>query len=154
MPYPLISNAILLAAVGAVFYTAWSDFKNFKIPNWSIALLTGLFIFYTLVAGRWGTIYSHVAIAVLIFAFGILFYSKNLIGGGDVKLLSVVFLWSGTECSLPLAILIMIFSTVHVCIVKLTWIGERVTVGRTRIPLAPSVAAGLVGIFILSCPKH
>jgi len=153
MPYPTISNVILITTVGTLFYAAWSDFKEYKIPNWSMLLLVGLFLVHTLVSGRWTSIYFNLGLAAIIFIFCIFFYSQNIMGGGDVKILSVAFLWVGIECALPLAVLIMLFSAIHVGVIRLGWKVARPIEGRMRIPFAPSVAAALVCTFIMDCLK-
>lgn len=153
MPYPTISNVILIITAGTLYYAALSDFKEYKIPNGSILLLIGLFLVHAFVSGRWPSIHFNLGLAAIIFIFCIFFYSQDLMGGGDVKILSVAFLWVGIDCALPLAVLIMLFSALHVGVVKLGWKVARPFEGRMRIPLAPSVTAALVCTFIMDCLK-
>jgi prepilin peptidase CpaA len=116
-------------------------------------VLAGLFVLHAFLSGRWPGIAWNVGLALLIFAVMLYFYSQNLLGGGDVKLLTVAFLWAGVDCALPFAILLLLFATVHVIAGKLGWVVLR-RVGedkRSRIAFAPSVAAALIGIFMLGC---
>jgi prepilin peptidase CpaA len=95
----------------------------------------------------------NVGFALLIFAVMLYFYSQGLLGGGDVKLLTVAFLWAGVDCALPFALLLSLFATVHTIAGKLGWV-EVQHLGqdkRSRIAFAPSVAAALIGIFMLGC---
>jgi prepilin peptidase CpaA len=81
------------------------------------------------------------------------FYSYRLMGGGDVKLLSVAFLWVGIGCALPFALLLLLFASIHSIAAKVGWANtQRVeNDDRERIPFAPSIAAALAGVFILGC---
>ena len=46
--------------------------------------------------------------------------------------------------------MLMVFAVVHIVLAeKLKWANVRRTEGRARIPFAPSVAAALVGVFVL-----
>jgi prepilin peptidase CpaA len=74
-------------------------------------------------------------------------------GGGDVKLLTVAFLWVGIGCALPFAVLLLLFAGMHVIATKLGWAETRQADDdeRKRIPFAPSVAAALIGVFMLGC---
>jgi prepilin peptidase CpaA len=78
------------------------------------------------------------------------FYSLGWMGGGDVKILAVAFLWTGLSGALPLAILLVVFSGIHAIAAKLGWVKSQLTdSGRRRIPFAPSVAGALICIFVL-----
>ena len=71
------------------------------------------------------------------------------IGGGDMKLLAVAFLWTGPFWAAPFVVLMVVFIGVHYVAAKLKWVAvERSALGE-RIPLAPSVAAGLIATFAL-----
>jgi prepilin signal peptidase PulO-like enzyme (type II secretory pathway) len=72
-------------------------------------------------------------------------------GGGDVKMLAVTFLWTGIQCALVFAILLTIFIVVHLGIVKLGWAKVQEVRGRKRIPFAPSIAAALIVTFMSGC---
>jgi len=84
------------------------------------------------------------------------FYSQNLMGGGDVKILAVGFLWVGFSCALPFAVLLAIFAAVHGVAGKFGWVEVQQVGDRKRIPLAPSVAAAMIVCFLLGClqPVH
>jgi Flp pilus assembly protein protease CpaA len=72
------------------------------------------------------------------------------IGGGDVKILAVAFLWTGLSGALPFAILLALFSGAHSLAAKLGWAKSQITASeRRRIPFAPSVAAALICTFML-----
>jgi prepilin peptidase CpaA len=154
MLFPAISNIILIITAGTLFYAAQSDFRNYTIPNGSILFLIVLFFVHAFVSGRWPIIHYNLGIASIIFTFCIVFYWQKLMGGGDVKIITVAFLWVGIDCALPLAILILLFSTVHVVAMKLGFNMVRSLGGRMKIPFAPSVAAALVCMFFTDCFQY
>jgi prepilin peptidase CpaA len=136
-----------------LLYAAMTDWKHFQISNEVIIALAGLFFAHALLSGRWPGIAWHVGLAALMFAVMFYFYARCLMGGGDVKLLTVAFLWVGLDCALPFAFLLLVFATIHALAGKLGWLEVR-RMGedkRARIALAPSVAAALIGIFALGC---
>ena len=153
MLYHTISNVILVITSGTLCYVSVSDFKEYKIPNWSILLLIGLFLAHAFFSGRWISIHFNLGLASIIFLFSIYFYSQGHMGGGDVKILMIAFLWVGIDCALPLAVLIMLFAAIHTGVARLGWKVVRPYEGRMRIPFAPSVGAALVCMFIIGCLK-
>jgi prepilin peptidase CpaA len=148
-----LANSVLAIAAAILFYAALTDLKHYQIRNELIAVLGGLFVLHALLSGRWPGIAWNVGLALLIFIVMLYFYSQSLLGGGDVKLLTVAFLWAGVDCALPFAMLLSLFATVHAIAGKLGWADVQ-RVGddkRSRIAFAPSVAAALIGIFMLGC---
>jgi len=148
-----LANSVLVITAAILFYAALTDLKRYQIRNELIAVLAGLFFLHAFLSGRWPGIAWNVGLAFLIFAVILYFYSQNLLGGGDVKLLTVAFLWAGVDCALPFAILLSLFATVHVIAGKLGWVVlQRVSEDKpSRLAFAPSVAAALIGIFMLGC---
>jgi prepilin peptidase CpaA len=148
-----LSNAILVMTAAVLFYAARTDLKHYKIRNELIFVLIGLFFLHSFLSGRWSGIPWNLGLSLLIFLATLYFYSQNLVGGGDVKLLTVAFLWAGIDCALPFAILLLIFVTIHTVAAKFGWADAQHADEdhRARIPFAPSVAAALIGIFMLGC---
>jgi prepilin peptidase CpaA len=147
-PILVIAGAILLRA-------AWTDLQEFKIRNELILTLAGLFVPYALLAGYWADLRWDIAFAVLMFAILLAFYGLGWMGGGDVKILAVAFLWAGLPYALPFALLLAVFSLVHGLAAKFGWAkSQRTDSGRMRIPFAPSVAGALICTFILRAMQH
>ena len=84
--------------------------------------------------------------AVMLFA-----YARNMMGGGDLKILTVALLWVGPHCALPFAILLLVFGGLHTLAAWLRWVDAQRSDGRTRIAFAPAVAGALIGSFMLGC---
>jgi len=148
---PTLSHVVLVITAGVLFYVALTDFKYFKIRNELILVLAGLFIVHALLSGRWVSAYWNLALAAFMFAVMLYFYAQNLMGGGDVKILTVAFLWIGLDCALVFAVLMAIFATVHVAAAKLGWVKVQQAGKHKRIPFAPSVAGALIVCFMLGC---
>src|SRR6516225_8145957 len=148
---PSLSHVVLVITAAVLFYVALTDFKQFKIRNELILVLVGLFVVHALLSGRWVIAHWNLAFAALMFCVMLYFYGQNLMGGGDVKILTVGFLWVGLGCALPFAVLLAVFAAMHVVAAKFGWAEVQQVGDKKRIPLAPSVAAALILCFILGC---
>ena len=78
-------------------------------------------------------------------------YAQNLMGGGDLKLMTVAFLWSRLSCAIPFLAILTVFALLHTLAAKFGWVRAQHVNGRIRLPFAPSVAAGLIGVFMAGC---
>ena len=145
------SQAVLLLTGGLLFYMALTDLKHFKIRNEFVLVLAALFILHAFVSGRWVIIQWNFGFALLLSLIMFYFYLKNMMGGGDLKLLTVALLWVGPFCALPFALFLLLFVCIHIVAVKLKLIEARVVSGKDWIAFAPSVAAALISVFIAGC---
>ena len=147
------SELVLIITAATLFYTAQNDLRHYKIRNELIFVLTALFFVHALVSGRWTSAHWNIVFALLMFIVMLFFYSHRLMGGGDVKLLSVAFLWVGIGCALPFALLLLLFVSIHTLAAKVGWADTQSAENdiRKRIPFAPSIAAALAGVFLLGC---
>ena len=71
------------------------DVADYRIPNVisiALAALYPLFVLFGTVQPAWGT---ALIIAAAVFAAGLGLFAAGLMGGGDVKLMTVVALWAG-----------------------------------------------------------
>jgi Flp pilus assembly protein protease CpaA len=146
-----LSHVVLVITAAVLFYVAMTDFKEFKIHNELILVLVGLFVVHALLSGRWVIAHWNLAFAALMFGAMLYFYGQNLMGGGDVKILTVGFLWVGFRCALPFAVLLATFAGVHVVAAKFGWAQVQQVGDKKRIPLAPSVAGALILCLMLGC---
>lgn len=143
--------AVLVVTAAVLLYAAIRDFRHYSISNLLVLTLTGLFLLHAILSGRWVTIYENVFFALLMFAFLLLCYARGWMGGGDVKLLTVAFLWVGVHCALVFALLLLLFASVHALAAKLKWVEARTVNGRMKIAFAPAVSAALLGSFAGGC---
>ena len=147
------SQAVLLLTGGLLFYMALTDLKHFKIRNEFVLVLAALFFLHAFVSGRWVMIQWNFGFALLLSLIMFYFYLKNMMGGGDLKLLTVALLWVGPFCALPFALFLLLFVCIHIAAVKLKFIEARVVSGKDWIAFAPSVAAALISVFIAGCVR-
>jgi len=151
---PLIAAgacAVLVLTAVVLVYAAIRDFQHYSISNPLVLTLAGLFLVHAVLSGRWSTLYENVAFALLMFAFLLLCYARGWMGGGDVKLLTVAFLWVGIHCALAFALLLLLFTSVHALAAKVKWVSARMVEGRLKIAFAPAVSAALIGCFAGGC---
>jgi prepilin peptidase CpaA len=144
------SESVLILTAAILFYIALTDLKEFKIRNELIIVLVGLFFVHAVVSGRWVGIYWNVGLALVFFAIMLFYYSQKMMGGGDVKLLTVGFLWVGITYALPFAVLLLVLAIVHAIAAWLGWAKVQQVGTHKRIPFAPSIAGALIGAFALS----
>jgi prepilin peptidase CpaA len=141
---------VLVITSAVLFWAAWTDLREYRIRNELIVALASLFVLYTLLTGHWADLKWDLAFATLMFAIMLVFYRLGWMGGGDVKILAVAFLWTGLSSALPFAVLLALFSSAYALAAKLGWVKSQVTpAGRQRIPFAPSVASALICVFVL-----
>src|SRR5262245_54208506 len=107
---PSLSHVVLVITGAVLFYVALTDFKQFKIRNELILVLAGLFVIHALLSGRWVSAHWNLAFAALMFAVMFYFYAHNLMRVGDVKILTVGFVWFGYRCALPFAVMFVVFA--------------------------------------------
>jgi prepilin peptidase CpaA len=145
--HPQASLWILLLTSAILLWVALTDFRNFKIRNDAVLLLAVLYFLYATASGRWASIPWNAGFAILTFAGMAYFYAVNKMGGGDIKLLAVAFLWTGPWSVLPFSLLLLVFIGIHYLAARVGWAAAEKTPAGLRIPLAPSVAGALIGTF-------
>jgi prepilin peptidase CpaA len=149
--YPLVIVAITSCVL---FYVAFADLQNYKIKNELVLLLTALYFIYVFATGTWSEALSHIGVASLIFLVMLVCYSYSLLGGGDVKLLTVAFLWVGVDCAFLFAVVMLAITGVHTGLVYVGMLGAQTINGRRRIAYAPAIAGALVVVFGSGCLPH
>jgi prepilin peptidase CpaA len=147
----ITSQVVLILTAAVLFYVALTDLKHYKIRNELVMVLAGLFFLHAALSGRWITAYWNIGFAALLFLAMFYCYSMKLMGGGDLKLLTVAFLWVGPFCVLPFAFFLLLFAVIHALAVKLRLVDAQVSGAATLVPFAPSIAAALVSVFMVGC---
>ncbi len=90
LQYPLLF-AFLLLMMGAVY----SDITRMEIPNGVSASVAVLYIVFAVFSPAAGTPMAAVLTAAGLFAGGAILFYLGAMGGGDVKLMAAIGLWSG-----------------------------------------------------------
>ena len=83
------SYFVLVVTAALLFYIAVTDLREFKIRNDVILVVAGLFFVHAFLSGRWVEMHWHIGLAALAFAFMVYWYAQGLMGGGDLKLMTV-----------------------------------------------------------------
>ncbi len=91
--------------VFCVCYAIVSDFTRLTIPNWIPVTLVAAFAAYAPIYISTAGIPSHLYMAGGIFALGVGFFVAGWIGGGDVKFMTAVTLWMGSQGAPTFAII-------------------------------------------------
>lgn len=82
--------------VGIFFY----DLTRYIIPNWMSAVLLALYpamLLSTPALPEGFSVWVSLLVFLVVFAIGIAVFALKWMGGGDVKLLAVLALWTGKE---------------------------------------------------------
>jgi len=151
MTSSIASQVVLVLTAATLFYVALTDLKHYKIRNEVILVLTALFFLHVVLSGRWTILHWNLGFAALMFLIMLYFYSMKLMGGGDLKLLTIAFLWVGPFCALPFALFLLLFAGVHSLAVKFKLANAQLADGRTTLAFAPSIAAALICVFMVGC---
>lgn len=106
MPYAahLIDWLAIYALLAALIAAALSDAVTYLIPNRYVAAVGAAFLVYA--AGKPPSLWLHgFAAAGLLLAIGVLLFERGILGGGDVKLMAAIALWTGFD-KLPLMLVV------------------------------------------------
>ena len=98
MTLPVALHLIPLAGfTGLMATAAYEDLRRLVIPNRLVLALCLLWPFHLALAPKLGLATGGLAAgcAAAVFIVGALLFARGLIGGGDVKLLTVATLWAG-----------------------------------------------------------
>jgi Flp pilus assembly protein protease CpaA len=144
-----LSHVVIVITATILFYVAFNDLREYKIRNELVITIACLFGIYAFLSGEWVYAHWNIALALLMFVVLLIFYARNWMGGGDVKILTVGFLWVGQRYALPFAVLLLIFAFIHVYAAKFGLVSARYIDGKLRLAFAPSVAGALIGVFAL-----
>jgi prepilin peptidase CpaA len=147
--HPMLSLWILVLTAATLFWVALTDLREFKIRNEFVALLVGLYLLHAFCSGAWVSMQWNFAFALLMLLAGAYAYSLQQIGGGDLKLLAVAFLWTGPWYAAPFVLLLLIFIGAYYVAARFGFVAAKQTAAGLRIPLAPPLAGALIGALAL-----
>lgn len=149
--YAAWASSVVVVASALLLHAAWTDLREYRIRNEMALALATLFLLHAVLAGTtWAELKLTVPFAALMFAAMLAAYGLRLMGGGDVKLLGVAFLWTGLAGALPFAVLLGLFGGAHGLAAKYGWARCLPGAGgHLRIAFAPSIAGALIATFML-----
>jgi len=92
----VISLIFLSAFPAALLIAALNDLYEFKIPNWvSILMIVSFFVAGLVMRAPVNVMFEATMIAFGALVIGFILFARNIIGGGDAKLLASTVLWIG-----------------------------------------------------------
>ena len=140
---------VVAATIAVLCDIAITDLRTFKIYNSRVLLLLSLYGVFAAVSRSPYEVLSDIALGLIIFGFLFLFYLKNVVGGGDVKLVPVAALFVGTHSAFPFAVLLLAFTGLHLFATRMDWVPTLAVDNKRAISYAPSIAAALICIIVL-----
>lgn len=157
----LTQTLAVLTLTGLVAYAAVWDAATFEIPDWLSAGVAAAFAVWAIAGGLgWAETALHLAVGVAVFVGGLALFAARAFGGGDVKLLAAIGLWTGTDWTGPLLLAVSLFGGL-LCLALLAGRAlpervrranpglERLLVGETRVPYGIAIALGTLSLFFL-----
>jgi len=123
---------IEVALVAVLFYVGFTDFQTFKIQNNVVLLFAILYALFAIVARTPSEILSNLVLAAIMFAILLWLYSSGVIGGGDVKFMTVACLWVGLHCALLFSIILFLLIGLHVLAAWTGWATTKPMAGAPR----------------------
>lgn len=143
-----ISYGLLIALAIALVFAAVTDIQRRQIDNWlnaGIAITAPVF-WWSSGLSVWPDMAMQIGIAVLAFGFFAGLFALRLMGGGDVKLLTVLALWIEPTAFLQLLIIMAIAGGVLTIIMGGYHFLKRQK-DRLAIPYGVAIAFG--GLWVL-----
>lgn len=141
---------ILLGALAlALLYGAATDIKSRTIANWlnaSIALAAPIF-WWASGMPLWPDIAIQLGLAVVTFAILAGLFAINMMGGGDVKLLTALALWFVPSHFLELIVVMAIAGGILTIIMGAWHVMRR---QRERLAIPYGVAIAFAGLWVLT----
>lgn len=96
MDFSLFADRLALTAfAGLLVWAAWSDLREYTIPNRLCLAIAALYPIHVIAVGGYGLVPGAFAAAGATFAAGFALFAFRVAGGGDVKLMTGVALWAG-----------------------------------------------------------
>jgi prepilin peptidase CpaA len=109
----LLSLAIRLVVLCALLWLAVTDIRSRRLPT-RVVLAVGALFFVDAATLRLtlDQVIVHLGLALGVFLVCAALFAAKMLGGGDAKLASVIFLWAGLSLALPALTLISVIGTV------------------------------------------
>ena len=151
----MTDGLIRVALAAILIFVAFDDLRNFQIRNEAVAALVVLFLLKAALGGRYWEAFSHAVFAAAILGAFLFMYAKELLGGGDVKLLGAAFLWLGMDNSFLFSLFLLAFTIVYALLAKFGSVPTRTIAAGTKIPFGTCIgAAWLVTLALQSLPAR
>jgi len=165
MPAPdltFVAMTAIAVFAAAFVYASYTDIKEMRITNKTCAIALGAYLPFVLtliIAGQWQVIGMSVIIALIVFSVTAFMNAKGALGGGDVKLMTVLALWAGPQYAVDTFFIVAlcggVFSLIFLLFTVLRRAKTATVSGRDRkaieqrpIPYGPGIT--IAGLFLSS----
>ena len=92
----ILATPALLGAALMLVLLAYSDLSSRRLPNTWVGMYAALFVLHAWASGMgWQQLGGHAIVAAAAMALLVLLFILRAMGGGDVKLWTVLMLWAG-----------------------------------------------------------
>jgi prepilin peptidase CpaA len=109
----ILSLAIRLVVLCALLWLAVIDVRFRRLPTKVVLTIGALFFVDALISSMsLDAVIAHLMLALGVFLTCAALFAARMLGGGDAKLASVIFLWAGLGLWLPALTLISVIGTV------------------------------------------
>lgn len=123
---------VLLLAAAPLVVAAVTDMREFRIPNECSLLLIALYPAHVWLAPNGADLIGGMLVGASVFVVTFTLYAFNRLGGGDVKLLSVMGAWAGPAYAADL-IVITTLSGAGLGLILLSKAGASIALGLDQI---------------------
>jgi prepilin peptidase CpaA len=108
----ILSLAIRLVVVFSLLWLAVVDVRVRRLPTPAVLVIGALFFVDALIVRMsLGNVLEHFLLALGVFIVCAALFALKMLGGGDAKLASVIFMWAGPSLWLPALTLISVIGT-------------------------------------------
>lgn len=109
----LVSSGLRVFVLAGLLWLAVSDVRYRRLANaWVVAIGAAFLIFAALQQLGWHAFGMHLLSGGVALLICLALFALRVLGGGDAKLLSVLFLWSGPLLAAPMLTVISLTGTV------------------------------------------
>lgn len=110
---------------GPLVAAAVTDVRSLRIPNLIPASLAVCFPLAAELINASVDWVVHLGVALLVLGAGFVLFTRGMLGGGDVKLLSAATLWYGVDRLMPLMFVVAVGGAVIACVLLVVRRGYR-----------------------------
>lgn len=134
---------LVLALAPQLALIGWRDFTGWRISNYANLLLAATyFAFAAALSAPW-TIGAHALFATIMGAAMLFPFARGWLGGGDVKFLTVAFLWTGLDCSTVFLIALLPLMLAYLALARFGAAPAKHEGGLRHVPFGPIGASAL-----------
>lgn len=132
--------ALSTTLVALLAYVIVDDYLNFRIRNEVIVIMLLLTALKYMINGLPDQFHLQFGYVVLIFFFLLIMFSRGYLGGGDVKLLPLAFLWLSVEKWLLFYTILTIITIIYATMALLDLVPTDKKNGKPRMAYGPCIA--------------